>query len=108
VYSIQQIKFECLAYIKEYGGDPAAWVVLASEAPTSASFVQWGVDQDRDIWMCKPALSLKAALNVVGFLRDRMGVAAPSHDIATPDARFVLLYRKQARPGPPALDPAGA
>ncbi len=108
MYSVQQIKFECLAYIKEYGGDPAAWFALASEAPTPASFARWGVDQDRDIWMCKPALSVKAALNVVGFLRDRMGVAAPSHDAATPDARFVLLYRKQVSPGPPALDPAGA
>jgi hypothetical protein len=108
VYSVQQIKFECLAYIKEYGGDPAAWVVLASEAPTAASFARWDVDQARDIWMCKPALSLKAALNVVGFLRDRMGVAAPSRDVATPDARFVLLYRKQARPEPPPLAPAGA
>ncbi len=108
MYSVQQIKFECLAYIKEYGGDPAAWVVLASEAPTPALFARWGVDQARDIWMCKPALSLKAALNVVGFLRDRMGVAPPPDDAVSPDARFVLLYRKQARPGPPALDPAGA
>ncbi len=108
MYSVQQIKFECLAYIKEYGGDPAAWVVLASEAPTPASFARWGVDHDRDIWMCKPALSLKAALNVVGFLRDRMCVAAPSDNAASPDARFVLLYRKQARPGAPPLDPAGA
>jgi len=108
VYSVQQIKFECLAYIKEYGGDPTAWVVLASEAPTPALFAHWGVDQARDIWMCKPALSLKAALNVVGFLRDRMGVGAPSHDASTPDARFVLLYRKQeARPGL-CPGPAGA
>ncbi len=94
MYSVQQIKFECLAYIKDFGGDPRAWIVLPCEPPTDAVFEQCGVDVSHDIWMCKPALSVKAALNVVRFLRDRMGVAAPPHDRPiTPGARYVLLYR---------------
>ncbi len=94
MYSVQQIKFECLAYIKEYGANPQAWVVLPCEQPTDAVFEHCGVDRSRDIWMCKPALSVKAALTVVRFLRDRMGVAAPPQDhLITPAARYVLLYR---------------
>ncbi len=99
MYSVQQIKFECLAYIKEYGGDPLAWRVLACEGLGEAELARCGVDHGRDIWMCKPALSLRAAMTVVQFLRERMGVAAPQHDpAAPPEARFVLLYRPGGSP----------
>ncbi len=99
MYSVQQIKFECLAYIKEYGGDPRAWLTLACAGPGEAGLARWGVDPAHDIWMCKPALSPLAAMSVVHFLRERMGVGVPPEPRgAAPDDRFVLLFRPGERP----------
>ena len=90
-YSVQQIKFECLAYIKEFGAKPRDWMALSCTVPERL-FTRGCVDEQRDIWLWKPALSPVAASAVVQFLLTRMGIKASEAD--DPPGRFVFIYRK--------------
>ena len=92
MYSVQQIKFDCLAYIKEFGAEPAEWNAGACRDPKL-----WlngdAVDAERDIWLWKPAVSPVAARTVLRFLAERMGVRMTAAD--EPDGACVFLYRKR-------------
>lgn len=90
-YSVQQIKFELLSYIKEFGGDAAAWRVGTTEDVEREMFEALRVDRARDIWLWKPALSATAANLVARWMTD--------HRLASPiEARspgpIVFLYRR--------------
>jgi hypothetical protein len=73
-YSVQQIKFELLGFIKEFGSDPAHWQVGTCENPDRDLFVADVVDRTADLWMWKPALSPAAAKMVAAFLTERVGL----------------------------------
>lgn len=92
VFSAQQIKFEFLSYIKEFGGRPQEWHVgCAIDAP-SAMFEQEGVDQVRDIWLWKPALSPAAAQIVFRYLTDQLRVQSAKSGM--PGAN-IFLFKKR-------------
>jgi len=74
VFSPQQIKFEFLSYIKEFGGRPEEWYVGCADDAQSAMFEHGGVDRERDIWIWKPALSPAAALIVFRYLTEQLRV----------------------------------
>ncbi len=89
--SVQQIKFECLTYIKEFGAKGGEWIGGTCADPRHTLFEVHRVDEQRDIWCWKPALSPAAARTVAIFLRDRFGVRqqAPGEEGAC-----VFLYKK--------------
>ena len=83
-YSISQIQFDCLSYIKEFGARPAEWVVGTCDDPD---------DQLRDAtdtpWLTRPALTAKAARAVVDRLCQYYGVVRGDDR----DGRYVVLTR---------------
>lgn len=93
VFSPQQIKFEFLSYIKEFDLDPAAWRIGVAQDARTALFVDNGVDEARDIWLWKPALSGAAARIVLTFFTDRFGVPAATH-VPGRETNCVFLFRK--------------
>lgn len=77
-YSVQQIKFEFLSYIKEFGGDGSEWTIGLMNEDEQAKVSIANTDR---IWISKPALSPNAARLVADYFISRFG--------AKPDARFV-------------------
>lgn len=91
VFSAQQIKFEFLSYIKEFGGRPAEWHVGCAADAQKAMFEQDNVDPEHDIWLWKPALSPAAALIVYRYLTEQLGV----NSVATiAGGSNIFLYKR--------------
>ena len=61
VYSVQQIKYEILAYMKEFGGDFSDYYVGITHDPENALFKNHRVDSKKDPWLYKQALTFQAA-----------------------------------------------
>lgn len=89
--SLQQIKFECLTYIKEFGANGSEWMGGTCADPRHTLFEVHGVDEQRDIWCWKPALSPAAARAAAIFLRDRFGVQQTARG---EEGACVFLYKK--------------
>jgi hypothetical protein len=92
-YSVQQIKFECLSYIKEFGSRGADWIGGTCADPRQTLFALHAVDEERDIWCWKPALSPAAARTVAAFLQQRIGVRKPEPQ---EEGACVFLFKKVA------------
>ncbi|MBC7208888.1 MAG: hypothetical protein H5U27_20620 [Methyloversatilis sp.] len=92
-YSVQQIKFECLTYIKEFGARMDEWSIGMADDPEHALFGLCGVDPERDIWLWKPALSVNAARTVVDFMTGRYRLH-PARASSAPGGRCVFMYRR--------------
>ncbi|MBL29213.1 MAG: hypothetical protein CMM50_16905 [Rhodospirillaceae bacterium] len=100
VYSVQQIKYEILAYIKEFGGDFSDWYVGVADDPKRLLVETHGIDEEVDPWLWKQALTYTAARNVQAYFLDRLrtdGVPA-----GPPDENFdcVYLYKKAPHTSP--------
>lgn len=98
-YSIQQIKFELLSYLKEFGTDGANWTIqLTTGTEDQAVLSLRGDDAQSMIWICKPTLSERAAVLIKEHMVSRFGMQSPSEDTATVPAgaerNWVLMYRK--------------
>lgn len=91
VFSPQQIKFEFLSYIKEFGGRPEDWRVGCAGDAQKAMFEQEGVDRERDIWLWKPALSPAAARIVFRYLTEQLRV--PCAESSAHGASIFLFKR---------------
>ena len=90
-YSVQQIKFELVSYVKEFGGDFTQWSVgTAADAPT-ALFGVHRIDPVHDIWLWKPALTTAAAELVARWMTDRQGAVA----VGDERGGHVYLFRRQ-------------
>ncbi len=74
IFSPQQIKFEFLSYIKEFGGRSADWRVGCAADAQEAMFDREGVNRELDIWLWKPALSPAAARIVFRYLTEQLHV----------------------------------
>jgi hypothetical protein len=92
-YSVQQIKFECFSYIKEFGARMEDWVIGAASDPDSVLFGEFALDRTDDIW--KPALSPAAARAVIDFMTSRYRLERASPHPGDTPARFVFMYRKR-------------
>ena len=60
IYSVQEIKFEFIAFIKERGGDFSDWYIGIAADPLTALKSQHKVDQNEDDWIYKQALTFQA------------------------------------------------
>jgi hypothetical protein len=64
IYSVQQIKYDILLYMKEFGGGFEDWYVGISSDPLETLLEEHQVDRDKDPWLYKQALTFKAARTV--------------------------------------------
>ena len=79
-YSVQQIKFELISHVKEFGSDFTQWSIgRAIDAP-KLLFEVHKVDPDKDIWLWKPALTPSAAAIVVEWMTGRQKTPSAAGD----------------------------
>lgn len=96
VFSVQQIKYEFLAYMKGVGGAFDDWYVGVAADPEIALFEQHGVERTTDPWIYKPALSGKATDTVLRYFRDVLHTDAAEHAAPVDGATFAYAFRKSA------------
>jgi len=105
VYSVQQIKYDILAYIKEFGEDFDAYYVGVSADPMAALLDTHKVDKDKDPWLYKQALTFQAAITVQDYFLSRLRTdgepaVAPEDDVAKENMDCVYVYKKSNRTSP--------
>lgn len=93
VFSPQQVKFEFLSYIKEFGVDPQAWRIGSATDAEAALFTDNGVDRDRDIWLWKPLLTPNAAAIVLRYMTEQLRIPLAESSGKGP---AVFLFRRAA------------
>lgn len=91
-YSVQQIKFEFISYVKEFGGDFREWSIGVADDAPKALFEINKVDPARDIWLWKPAVSASAAAMVHAWMTGRQQAHAVAGDVAS--GASVFMFRK--------------
>ena len=97
IYSVQQIKYEILAYIKEFGGDFDDWYVGVSADPRQTMFKQHSVDQEDDIWLYKQALTFAACKTVQQYFLNTLNTDGDAVHHGDEDTDCVYLYKKSER-----------
>jgi hypothetical protein len=93
-FSVSQIQFDCLSYIKEFGARPADWTIGTCVDPSP--FLRDRLDQDcgQVLWLIRPALTPRAALAAVDHLHRRYGVQLDRRGPADPAGRHVFIVRQ--------------
>jgi hypothetical protein len=95
VYSVQQIKFELISYVKEFGADFTEWSIgLATDAP-KALFEIKKVDNINDMWLWKPAVTHAAAVMIRDWMTNRQKVGAVAGDID--GGQCVFMFKRTQR-----------
>ena len=100
VYSVQQIKYEILAYIKEFGGDFNDWYVGVSADPKKEMFHRHSVDEEDDIWLYKQALTFKACNTIQRYFLETLNTDGKPVTNGDEDTDCVFLYKKSTRTTP--------
>lgn len=90
-FSVQQIKFEFLSYIKEFGGKAGEWRIGLAEDARKALFADNAIDEATDIWLWKPALTPVAARIVYRYMTEQLHVPPVEQQ---GDGRCVYLFKK--------------
>jgi len=100
VFSVQQIKYEILAYMKEFGGDFGDYYVGIAADPKKTLLEVHKVDETADPWLYKQALTFYAAQTVQDyFLRRLKADGEPVLD-GDEDTDCVYVYKKSERTVP--------
>jgi len=101
VFSVQQIKYEILGYIKEFDQSFGNWFVGIAEDPKKTLAETHGLDLDTDRWIYKQALSFAAAQTVQRYFLERLktdGVAITQGD-ENLDCVYAYQKTRQTSPG---------
>lgn len=101
VYSVQQIKYEFLLYMKGLGGAFGDWYVGAASDPEQVLFEVHGVRSDREPWIYKPALTHRATITIVRYFVEVLHADGRVPDIDDEGATIAFLFRKSASTHPP-------
>jgi hypothetical protein len=96
VYSVQQIKYEFLLYMKGLGGPFSDWYVGASSDPLQSIAETPSAEGDARPWMYKPALSARATQTIVRYFRETLGTNGPDSDAIPEGATYAYLVRMRA------------
>lgn len=96
VYSVQQIKYEFLLYMKGLGGPFSDWYVGASSDPVQSIAGTPAAEGDASPWMYKPALSARATQTIVRYFRETLGTDGPDADTIPEGATYAYLVRIRA------------
>ena len=97
VYSVQQIKYEILAYIKEFGGDFNDWYIGIAADPKKTMFEKHNVHQENDIWLYKQALTYTACKTIQDYFLQILKIDGVSITDGNEDTDCVYLYKKSER-----------
>ena len=100
VYSIQQIKYEILAYIKEFGGDFSDYYVGVTHDPENALFKNHRVDRKKDPWLYKQALTFQAARTAQDYFLRRLKADGEAVMDGDEDTDCVYVYKKSKSTAP--------
>ncbi len=100
IYSVQQIKYEILAYIKEFGGDFNDWYVGISSDPKNTMFQEHRVHKEDDIWLYKQALTFTACKTVQDYFLDILKTDGKAIINGDEDTDCVYLFKKSTRTTP--------
>ena len=100
VYSVQQIKYEILAYMKEFGGDFSEYYVGISNDPENALFKSHQVDRGKDPWLYKQALTHQAARTAQDYFLSRLKSDGEAIVGGNEDWDCVYVYKKSQRTAP--------
>ncbi|WP_422370043.1 hypothetical protein [Hoeflea sp.] len=100
-YSIQQIKFELLSYLKEFGTNGADWTIqLTTGTEDKAVSSLRDAKAPAIIWICKPTLSERAASLIKEHMVSRFGMQSPDFEedasASRAERNWVLMYREGA------------
>ncbi len=101
VYSVQQIKYEFLLYMKGLGGAFGDWYVGAAADPEQALFEVHGVRSDEEPWIYKPALTNRATITIVRYFVEVLHADGRVPAVEDEGATFAFLFRKSAATRPP-------
>lgn len=96
VYSVQQIKYEFLLYMKGLGGAFSDWYVGASSDPARSIAEMPSTEGEASPWMYKPALSARATRTIVRYFRETLGTGGPDTDAIPEGATYAYLVRTRA------------
>jgi hypothetical protein len=100
IYSVQQIKFDILAYVKEFSRHWTDWYIGVTDDPQAALFGKHGLDRDQDIWLYKQAVSFAACRNVQKYYIETHNMDGELASSGTADTDCVYLYKKSERSTP--------
>lgn len=97
--SVQQIKFEILAYIKEFDPVFGHWTVGASSDPKAEMESRHGIDMIDDPWIFKQALTEIAARNICRYFHEILGCNAPEDPVDAAAGDRTRVYACLRRSG---------
>lgn len=93
-FSVQQIKYEFLLYMKEFGGDFVDWHIGVSSTPHQTLTDLHKVDLEQDYWIFKPALTFIAANTIKKYFINVLGSSGNLTPSDNKDERYVYIFRK--------------
>lgn len=93
VFSVQQVKYEFLAYIKEFDPTFANWYVGIADQPKQVLFDQHGVRDDEDPWLYKQLLTNRAARTVQDYFLDHLRTGGTRANEHSENFDCVYLYK---------------
>ena len=106
VFSVQQIKYEILAYMKEFGGEFGDYYVGIAADPKKTLLEVHKVDEAADPWLYKQALTFYAARTVQDYFLRRL--KADGEPVLGRRRRYGLrLCLQEERADRPVADGAG-
>ena len=100
VYSVQQIKYEILAYVYELGGDFCDYFVGIAENPEATLFENHKLDKSKDPWLYRQALSNTAARTIRDYFSNRLRVDGTLVINGNEDTDWVYVYKKSETTSP--------
>lgn len=93
ILSVQQVKYEVLAYIKEFDPSFSNWYVGISDDPRHTLFKTHGVREDGDPWLYKQLLTFRAASTVQAYFKNQLKTQGGTADAPSEDLDCVYLYK---------------
>jgi hypothetical protein len=100
VFSVQQVKYEFLAYIRGVGGAFGDWYVGAAVEPTSILFQAHRVRPDSDPWIYKPLLTYRATRTVVRYFTEVLHTDGMQWAEISEGSDFAFAFRKSCWTSP--------
>jgi hypothetical protein len=96
VFSVQQVKYEFLAYIKEFDPTFSNWYVGLADQPKQALFEHHGVRDAEDPWLYKQLLTNRAARTVQQYFIEHLKTAGAPLIEQSENVDCVYLYKVAA------------
>lgn len=97
ILSVQQVKWELLSYLKEFGGGFDEWYVGIADDAKETLETRHGLVLDRDLWIFKQTLTHRAAQTVQEYFVRKLGTDGDIENIEPArreDFDCVYLFKK--------------